>query len=109
MTKADIITKTLREMKLPKEEDLPAYSEEQDREEGIIADLKIMLPEGDFKTCDDFKHLNVECCEICHEFYPHCDMELIDLPDGGKAWICDNVISALSPQSPPIALKHNTQ
>ncbi len=45
----------------------------------------------------DFKDLNVECCETCHEFYPHYDMSLIELPDGAKAWVCDHVKSAIYP------------
>ena len=35
-----------------------------------------------------FAHLpapEVECCDTCHHFYPHYEMNLIDLPDGSKA------------------------
>ena len=30
--------------------------------------------------------------------YPHYDMSLIDLPDGGKAWVCDNIKWAIYPE-----------
>ena len=57
--------------------------------------LQDVLPDGvDIKMCDDFQHLNVQCCEMCHE-YPHYLMSLIDLPDGGKAWVGDSVKWAL--------------
>jgi hypothetical protein len=61
--------------------------------------LQDVLPDGmDIKVCEDFKHLNVECCKTCHEFYPHYDMSLIDLPGGVKAWVCDSVKWALYPE-----------
>ena len=69
MLKAEIISKTLNDMNLA----LPAqesYSEELDYEEDVIKTLESRLPDGDIKICDDFKDLEVECCETCHEFYP---------------------------------------
>jgi hypothetical protein len=44
----------------------------------VIAELQRKLPEGvEIKTCEDFKHLNVECCDTCHNFYPHYEMKVI--------------------------------
>jgi hypothetical protein len=63
MKKAEIIEKTLRAMKLISPEDLPPFSDEPDEEEFIISVLQDVLPDGDIKTCEDFRHLNVECCE----------------------------------------------
>ncbi len=70
----------------------------EDRE--YIADaLNERLPDGDIKTCEDFKYFNVECCETCHTFYPESEMYLVDLPDGGKGWICDGVRGELFPET----------
>jgi hypothetical protein len=94
MLKAEIISKTLNDMNraLPAQE---SYSEEPDYEEDVIETLESRLPDGDIKTCEDFKHLNVVCCETCHEFYPHYEMSVVELPDGGHAWVCDVVVAAL--------------
>lgn len=97
MLKAEIISKTLNGMNLA----LPAqesYSDEPEYEEDVIKTLETRLPDVDIKTCQDFKHLNVECCETCHEFYPHYDMSLIELPDGRKGWVCDAVRWAIYPE-----------
>jgi len=60
--------------------------------------LQDSLPANlDIRTCEDFRHLNVECCETCHNFYPHYEMSLVDLPDGAKAWVCDTVKWANDP------------
>jgi hypothetical protein len=99
MNKAEIIAKTMKDMtSIRLQTELP-FSEEQDEEEFIISVLQDVLPDGvDIKVCGDFKHLNVECCETCHEFYPHYDMSLIDLPGGSKAWVCDTVKWAIYPE-----------
>jgi hypothetical protein len=88
MTKNEIIEKTLKDMNLPE----PTY------DEIVVAELQRRLPDTEIKTCDDFKHLNTVCCETCHTFYAHYDMNLIDLPDGAKAWVCDAVEWAIYPE-----------
>ena len=99
MNKAEIVSKTLKEMGRISLQTEPPFSDEQDEEEFIISVLQGDLPSDvDIRTCEDFKHLNVECCETCHEFYPHYDMSLIDLPGGGKAWVCDTVKWAIYPE-----------
>ena len=92
MTKADIIEKTLSDMARVHDTD-PDYNAAV-----VIPTLNERVPDGDSKTCDDFKHLNVECCEACHTFYAHYEMEALDLPEGGKAWVCHSVGSALFPE-----------
>jgi hypothetical protein len=87
MNKAEIISQTLRAMKLT----VPPSTDDQDEEAFIVSVLQDKLPDGDIKTCEDFKHLNVECCDTCHNFHPHYEMTVIDLPGGGKAWVCDTV------------------
>ncbi len=78
MTKADIISKTLKEINLtPAAQE--SYDDEADYEEDVIKTLETRLPDGDIKTCEDFKHLNVKCCETCHEFYPQYDMSVFEL------------------------------
>jgi len=93
MTKNEIIERTLVEIR-----PIPLQTEEQDEAAFIISVLQDRLPDGDIRTCDDYKHLNVVCCETCHQFYPHYDMHVIDLPDGGKAWVCDSVKQAIYPE-----------
>jgi hypothetical protein len=80
MTKAQIISKTLREIKpAPESADY----------EIVVAELGRRLPDGtDIKTCEDFRQLGIKCCQTCHDFYPRYEMKLIDLPDGSKAWVC---------------------
>jgi hypothetical protein len=56
------------------------------------------MPDGNIKTCDAYKHLNAACCDDCHTAYPHYDMKLIDLPDGGKAWVCHRMEWAIFPE-----------
>jgi hypothetical protein len=101
MTKNEIIATTLQAMGLPRapEQEEP-FNDEPDDEELIIAELQLILPATDIKTCGDFKHLNVTCCEICHPFYPIYDMSVIELPGGDQAWVCCSVRSALTHSSP---------
>ena len=90
MTRAEIIEETLRQIK-------PAPLEEEF--EDIAGDLQRRLPDGvDIKTCQGFQHLGVECCEVCHHFYTHYEMNVIDLTEGGKAWFCDAVRWAIFPE-----------
>jgi hypothetical protein len=35
------------------------------------------------------------CCDMCHTCYPHHEMSVVDLPDGGKAWVCHGVERAI--------------
>ncbi|MGA3107140.1 MAG: hypothetical protein ABSD53_21875 [Terriglobales bacterium] len=79
MTKAEIIAQTLESMNL---NDEPEY------QTIVIAELDWKLPDGvEIKTCEDFRHLNVKCCDTCHNFYPHYEMKVIELPDGSPAWV----------------------
>jgi len=90
MTKAQIIESIVAAMK---------FDDELDYQEIVTAELNRRLPEGvDIRTCEDLRHLNVECCDTCHNFYPHYEMSVIDLPDGGKAWVCDTVKWAIYPE-----------
>jgi hypothetical protein len=82
------VKKNLKEMGPLEPENEPPYSEEPDYEESILAELLSKLPDTEITTCDDFKHLNVECCDLCHTSYPQYKMHLVDLPEGGKALVC---------------------
>jgi len=90
VTKNEIVEKTLTEIgpRLEAHEELDSVS----------AELRERLPDTDIKTCEDFRHLNVTCCDTCHTFHPHYEMSLIDLPDGTKAWVCDPVKWAIYPE-----------
>ncbi len=72
------------------------YDDSVDEDEVIIAELDSRLPDTDLKTCSDFAHLSVNCCETCHKFYPEYEMSVIRLPDGGTAWVCDPVKDAVN-------------
>jgi hypothetical protein len=100
VTKNEIIEKTLKEIgPRLKEHEVP-YSEAPtcEEEEIVIAELQKRLPDTDIKTCEDFRHLNVVCCDTCHTFYPHYEMKVIQLPDGSPAWVCDTVEWAIYPE-----------
>jgi hypothetical protein len=98
MKKAEIISKTLAAMR----DISPAHeqsSDESDYEKIVVAELERRLPDGvDIRTCEDFGHLNVQCCDTCHNFYPHYEMKVIALPDGSPAWVCDAVEWAIYPE-----------
>jgi|SRR5579872_1598007 hypothetical protein len=86
MNKTEIIAKTMKDMTPIGMQTEPPFSDEQDEEGFVFSVLQDVLPDGvDIRTCDDFKHPNVECCETCHNFYPHYDMSLIDLPGGWES------------------------
>src|SRR5271163_4254748 len=99
MARAEIIEKTMREM----DRLLPLAEDPQSGEEGrdlsiVIRELQQRLPpDGKTKTCAAFHHLNAGCCNSCHTYRPHNSMSLIDLPDGGKGWVCCAVEWAIYP------------
>lgn len=102
MKKVAIIAKTLADMKnVSCHEELSLASDPD--EEGIAiqtleAKLGEIEPDLDIRTCSDFSHFRIECCEICHAFSPHYEMSLLDVEDGGKAWICCAMDRALNPR-----------
>ena len=68
----------------------------EDFVDNVIAALAQLLPDGELKTCEDFKDLGVACCDASHHSYcPHVDMKLVTLQDGSKAWLCCNLRTAL--------------
>ena len=99
MTRGEIIGKTLRELGvlLPSGE----YAQSGDgagHVSTVITELRRRLPNGKIKTCGAFKHLKAGCCAPCHTSSPHTDMNLIELPDGSKAWVCCAVEWAIYPE-----------
>ncbi len=66
-----------------------------------------MLPQGDIEICEDFKQLGVECCAICHDNAAY-EMSVTDLPDEGKAWLCDALETAIYPKIQP-EIRHGEQ
>jgi hypothetical protein len=67
----------------------------------LLPEMQKRLPEGEITTCHDLQ-LDVECCSICHGFYPHYDMDAVQLPDGRNGWICCAVHQALFPEEAAI-------
>jgi hypothetical protein len=102
LKKAAIIAKTLADMNnLSGQEELSLTSNPDGEKiviETVEAKLMEIEPDRDIRTCNDFSHLRTECCEICHAFYPHYEMSLLDVEGGGKAWICCAMDNALNPK-----------
>jgi hypothetical protein len=99
MTRGEIIEKTLEEMGLLLPSKMAApWSSETGSLSVVITELQRRLPYGNIKTCGAFKYLNAACCDACHTTSPHYDMTLVDLPDGGKAWVCENIELAIFPE-----------
>jgi len=99
LTRGEIIEKTLKEMGLL----LPSKKDAQSSNEagplsGVITELQRRLPFGNIKICGAFKYLNTACCDTCHTTYPQYEMILIDLPDGSRAWVCENIELAIFPE-----------
>jgi hypothetical protein len=68
MRRAEIISMTLAAMR-GVSPDHAQSSDESDYEQIVVAELERRLPDGvDIRTCADFGHLNVECCDSCHNF-----------------------------------------
>jgi hypothetical protein len=51
------------------------------------------------------------CCDACHPCHPHRQMSLVDLPDGGKAWVCHEIERVIFPgrSGERHALRRNTR
>jgi hypothetical protein len=92
MKKNEIIKKTMSDSRLFQTEYEPPFSDDPDFEEIVIGVLEASLQRvgsnQEIKTREDFKHLNVDCCDTCHTFYAHYEMAPFDLADGGTAWLC---------------------
>ena len=99
MTRGEIIDKTLREMGILLSSGEYAQSrDEAGKVSTVITELRRRLPNGKIKTCGTFKHLKAGCCAPCHTSRPHTDMNLIELPNGSKAWVCCAVEWAIYPE-----------
>ena len=97
MTRGEIIEKTLREM------GMLSLSEQDpqsiDLLSGVVTQLQRRFPPDiKFATCGAFKCLNTGCCDSCHASHSHYEMDLIELPDGGKAWVCHGIEWAIYPE-----------
>jgi len=102
MSKAEIILKSLEEMGLLSlSERDPRSGEKIRRIPLVIAELQLMLPDGEITTCGAFRALGAGCCDACHTDPLH-GMTLRDLPDGSKAWLCCAVEVASSPEPYPV-------
>jgi len=101
MTKNKIIEQILKDFRTRVKESRAPLGDETGDEKEIVevlkASLKSVEADESVRTCEDFHHLNVECCETCHTFYAHYEMSLIDLESGGNAWICCAMDRALNP------------
>ena len=101
MTKEEIIEGILKGFRIHAKESKTPLADEANHVEEIIATLEVSLKgigaDANIRTCEDFSYLNVDCCVTCHTFYPHYEMCLIDLENGGDAWICCAMDRALNP------------
>ena len=100
MAKSEIISNTLsHEMKRVSSESANRRATNGTTKEWLSQNSGAGLPEGEgIKSCEGFKHLGAQCCDTCHNFYPHDEMSVIDLPDGGKGRVCDPVKWAIYPE-----------
>jgi len=101
MKKADIIAATLQELRRREEKlatesvDIPAYIWQViDELERKLADIQ---PDLDIPTCQDFAHLEVECCPVCHIEYPEWELAIVEIESGGRGWLCCSLDRALNP------------
>jgi hypothetical protein len=103
--KSEVISRTLEQFWNEPSEDGDTPLEEVDPTNPIVAALEAALrgadPDTDIRTCEDFSHLQVECCDTCHHSYPHYDMALVDLESGDNAWICCAMDVTLNPGKHP--------
>jgi hypothetical protein len=78
--------------------------------EYVSADLERRLlnlaPDVDLFTCEDFTHLGVKCCRVCHNEYPD-EQNLVELESGGIAWLCCSMERALDPSQSATGLSHD--
>ena len=88
MTKQEIMKLTLQQVSYRRYSTPDGIKANDDM---VIAELNKRLPDGEIKTCEDFKYLNAKCCDTCHTLYPHYEMHLESLPDTSMAWICCSV------------------
>jgi hypothetical protein len=99
MTRSEIIETTLAELRRANASCQETADTERSSAIGndeVISTLMERLPDDvDIKTCADVTRVEVTCCDICHTFLPHYDMEVEALPDGSVAWLCCSVRSAL--------------
>jgi len=75
----------------------------------VAAELDVRLPDCLIKTWGSFRHLNAACCDSCHTYYPHRRMSLVDLPGGGKAWVCHEIERAIYPERYTESMKRFTE
>ena len=115
LTKAEIILKSLEEMRLLSlSEHAPRFAAKVRRIQLVVAKLQLRLPDGEFTTCGAFKGLGVGCCDRCHS-HPLRRMRLVELPGCNWAWLCCAVDEASSPepylicdereQDPPVRMR----
>ena len=103
MNRDQIIAKTIVDMRHHEDPDVdhePGSDDaaaEYDRDVFIPEMLK-RLPEGEITTCDELG-LTDKCCDSCHAYYPHYDMEVVELSDHRTGWICCAVRRFLVPQT----------
>jgi hypothetical protein len=103
LSKTEIISKLVNDAACIRcaSDDVPGDGERYNEAE-IVAILQVSLKNASLdeqvRTCEDFSHIDVECCATCHNFHPHYEMALIDIESGGNAWICCALDRALNPQ-----------
>jgi hypothetical protein len=93
MLKSEIIASVLKELRSNTRVERMRSSEDDEREQDVIAHLKAVLSEApadaDIRTCTDFIHLSAECCDTCHTYSFPFDMSpMVKLKCGEYAWIC---------------------
>jgi hypothetical protein len=109
MNRDQIIAKTLDDMQRYETDFENREQESADRDaeynrDIVIPEMRKRLPGGDITTCGELQ-IETECCPTCHGLYPHCEMHVLNLPDGRTGWICCAVRGELIPES---AIKYDS-
>jgi len=102
MTRSEVIERGLEEFRNESEQTGVAARDDPDYEKVVAAamekSLQTLEPATHIRTCVNFGHLNIDCCECCHGLYQHYELSLIGLESGGSAWICCGIDRALNPK-----------
>ena len=101
MTKAQIVEKVVKDFWNHSEENGTSHGNDAYYEKTIVEAIEKSLqqvdPDANIRTCADFGHLKVKCCENCHGMYQHFEVSLINIEREGNAWICCALDRALHP------------
>ena len=97
MKKSEIIAKIMEEVRHTEDDNVPWNGNEASYHAYVAKALPLRLrdisPEVDVVTCEDLRHLGIECCPVCHNEFPD-EQQLAELELGAIAWLRCSLIRA---------------